>query len=50
MLEGFAVGFPRDVIGGLLVEEAADGLVVEELGAAEDEGVLEAGAGDLGGL
>lgn len=50
MLEGFAVGFPCDVVGGLLVEETADGLVVEELGTAEDEGVLKAGAGDFGGL
>lgn len=50
VVEGFAVGFPRDVIGGLLAEDAADGLVVEELGAAEEEGGLEAGPGDLVGL
>lgn len=48
--EGLAVGFPRDVVGGLLGEEAADGLVVEELGAAEEEGVLDGGLGDFFGL
>jgi hypothetical protein len=48
-VEGFAVGFPGSVIGGLS-EDTADGLVVEELGATEEEGGLEARSGDLVGL
>lgn len=50
VVEGLAVGFPGYVVGGLLAEDTADGLVVEELGAAEEEGRLEAGLGDLVGL
>lgn len=50
IVERLAVGFPDGVVGGLGVEDAADGLVVEELGAAEDEGVLEAGDEDFVGL
>jgi hypothetical protein len=50
VIEGLAVGFPDGVVGSLGVEETADRLVVEELGATVDEGVLEAGDGDLGGL
>lgn len=38
------------MVGGLGTEDAANGLVVEELGAAVDEGVCEAGEGDFGGL
>jgi hypothetical protein len=48
-VERFAVGFPGRVVGGL-PKNTADGLVVEELGAAEEEGRLEAGSGDLVGL
>lgn len=50
VVEGFAVGFPGHVVGGLLADDTADRLVVEELGAAEDESVLEAGNSDLIGL
>jgi len=50
VVEGFAVGFPGHVVGGLLADDTADRLVVEELGAAEEEGGLEAGSGDLVGL
>lgn len=49
VVERFAVGFPGHVIGGLS-KDTADGLVVEELGAAEEEGRLEARSGDLVGL
>ena len=38
------------MIRSLSVEETANSLVVEEFGATVDEGVLEAGDGDLGGL
>ena len=48
-VERFAVGFPSRVIGGL-AQDTADGLVVAELGAAEEEGGLEARSGDLVGL
>jgi hypothetical protein len=50
VVERLAVGFPHNVVGGLGVEDAADGFVVEELGAAEDERVLETGDGDFFGL
>jgi hypothetical protein len=50
VVEGLTIGFPDCVVRSLRVEDTADGLVVEELGAAEDEGVLEAGDGDLVGL
>ena len=50
VVEGLAVGFPDGVVGGLGVEETADALVVEEFGAAVDEGVFDAGDGDLVGL
>ena len=49
-VERLAVGFPDGVVGGLGVEDAADGLVVEELGAAEDKGVCEAGRNNFVGL
>jgi hypothetical protein len=49
-VEGLAVGFPDCVVRSLRVQDTADGLVVEELGAAEDESVLEARGGDLIGL
>lgn len=50
VVEGLAVGFPDGVVGSLGVEETADALVVEKLGAAVDESVLEAGDGDFVGL
>lgn len=50
VVERLAVGFPDCVVGGLSAEDAADGLVVEEFRAAEDEGVRETGNGDFGGL
>jgi hypothetical protein len=50
VVEGLAVGFPHNVVGGLGVEDAADGFVVQELGAAENERVLETGDGDFFGL
>jgi len=48
-VERLSVGFPCCVISGLS-EDTADGLVVEELGTAEEEGGLEARLGDLVGL
>jgi hypothetical protein len=50
IVEGLAVGFPDCMIRSLSVEETANSLVVEEFGATVDEGVLEAGDVDLGGL
>ena len=50
VVKGLAVGFPDRMIRSLSVEETANSLVVEEFGATVDEGVLEAGDGDLGGL
>jgi hypothetical protein len=48
-VERFAVGFPCRVVCSLS-KDTADGLVVEELGAAEEERGLEARSGDLVGL
>ena len=50
VIEGLAVGFPDCMIRSLSVEETANSLVVEEFGATVDEGVLEAGDGNLSGL
>ena len=50
IVERLAVGFPDRMVRSLSVEETANSLVVEEFGATVDEGVLEAGDGDLGGL
>ena len=48
-VERFAVGFPGSVVGSLS-KYTTKGLVVEELGTAEEEGGLEARSGDLVGL
>ena len=50
VFERRSVGFPDGMIGRLLVEEAAEGDVVEEFGTAEEEGVLDGRLGDLVGL
>jgi hypothetical protein len=42
--------FPRRVIVGLLFEESAERYVVEVLGSAEEEGVLDRGGWDFVGL
>lgn len=50
VLKGLAVGFPGGVVGSLAAEDAADGLVVEKLGATDQESVAEGGFGDFFGL